>query len=321
LVPLKEQVNEPFHTVHLDLLGPLPISNNYQYLAVLIDDYSKYCVAFPLVKKSADHVASKMYNEVILKHGSFRVLRSDAGGEFLGNVMAALMQLMGVTHRFSSGYTSLAQGKIERTLQTLANGLRTMVQGRKSRWADFVQSTVFAFNTLPLGDSDLTPFLLLYGRLPRFPTAMPPDLPEVAERTRSAVLGTILQSQELLYEIRDKFAVDNQQRRLKYVNMRKRDSSMDVGSMVFLKTPPGVGVEDNVHRFKWEQTFLGPLLCISKEPNNIVRLKDLNTGRYTTPVHMSRLKYHEKFDVSMYLALCEWSSEGAQDRQLKYAWT
>jgi hypothetical protein len=96
---------------------------------------------------------------------------------------------------------------------------------------------------------------------------------------------------------------------------------MDVGSMVFLKTPPGVGVEDNVHRFKWEQTFLGPLLCISKEPNNIVRLKDLNTGRYTTPVHMSRLKYHEKFDIAMYLALCDWSSEGEQERQLKYAWT
>ena len=82
-----------------------------------------------------------------------------------------------------------------------------------------------------------------------------------------------------------------------------------------------MGVEDNVHRFKFEETFFGPLLVTDKRPNNIVRLKDLNTGRYTTPVHMSRLKYHEKIDFAMYLALCDWSTEGERERKLKFGWT
>jgi transposase InsO family protein len=319
-VSLKDNVREPFHTIHMDLLGPVNKSNNFEYLAVALDEYSKYCVAFPLVHKSAEPCAVKLYNEVILKHGAFKVLRTDSGGEFRGKVMATLLELMGVKHNFSSGYTSIAQGKIERTLQTVSNALRTMIQKRKSKWADFVQSTVFACNTLPLGDTDLTPFLLLYGRLPCFPTALPPELPDIATRSRGAILGTIVQNMEVVFQIRDEYMVSNQERRLKYINLHKRDSSMEVGSMVFMKKPPSVGVVDNVHRFKWCETFAGPFLVTEINKDNTVILKDLQSSRYTTPVHVTRLKFHEHFDVAMYLAMCnnveqqEATSSAAEDQ-------
>jgi hypothetical protein len=213
---------------------------------------------------------------------------------------------MGVCHDFSAGYTSIAQGRIERLLQTLASALRSMVQKRKSRWADYVQSVVFAYNNLPIGDTDLTPFLLLYGRMPRFPTDLSPVLATNALRSRSAVLGTILENQRQLYEIRDEYTKEYQKSRLKYINMHKKDStSFQVGCMVFMKQPPNVGVTDAVSRFKFERTFIGPYLVSELLNDNTVILKNMETQQFTRPVHMTKLKYHEYFDINMYLALTE----------------
>jgi hypothetical protein len=33
---------------------------------------------------------------------------------------------------------------------------------------------------------------------------------------------------------------------------------------------------------------------------------------------MTKIKFHEKFDIAMFLAMCEWSSEGDEERKLKY---
>jgi len=52
LAPMRKS-STPFEILHADILGPLPVSQNFKYISVLVDAFTKYCLLCPLKSTTA----------------------------------------------------------------------------------------------------------------------------------------------------------------------------------------------------------------------------------------------------------------------------
>lgn len=76
-----------FEIVHIDIVGPLPITNKgNKYLLTFQDAFSKYPEAVPIPDQTAKTVAERFVTEIICKHGSLKVLVSDQGKQFMSEL-------------------------------------------------------------------------------------------------------------------------------------------------------------------------------------------------------------------------------------------
>lgn len=70
-----------FHTLHADVLGPLPESNGYKHILVLVDAFSKYCLTYPLYRLDHDELKKAFKNAVSL-FGIPNLIVTDRGRMF-----------------------------------------------------------------------------------------------------------------------------------------------------------------------------------------------------------------------------------------------
>ena len=71
----------------MDLAPELTItSNKNRHLLVVVDNFSKFTLVYPLKNKSSQAIAEAIYNNVICIFGKPKCIRIDQGIEFKGDV-------------------------------------------------------------------------------------------------------------------------------------------------------------------------------------------------------------------------------------------
>lgn len=108
----------PLELVHTDVCGPMPVASlgGARYVVTVLDDHSGAHDAVPIASK-AD--AGEAIRDVIVRweaRTGRRLLhwRSDRGGEYMSNSMAAWTRNRGATHETTAPYTPQQNGKAER---------------------------------------------------------------------------------------------------------------------------------------------------------------------------------------------------------------
>lgn len=96
--------NHRFEHVHIDLVGPLPICQNYCYCLTMIDRFSRWPEAVLLPNISADTVASAFYSNWIARFGAPRTVTSDQGPQFEAALFRALTKLIGCNRTRTASY-------------------------------------------------------------------------------------------------------------------------------------------------------------------------------------------------------------------------
>lgn len=62
-----EKPKEPFHTLHMDCLGPLPMSTDgYKHILVIVDAFTKYCILTPMKSVTTAEVREKIQSVLAL---------------------------------------------------------------------------------------------------------------------------------------------------------------------------------------------------------------------------------------------------------------
>ncbi len=298
---LTDRCVAPGDVYQIDLIGPLNKSQMYVYICVVIDSFSKFCTAFPLRNKTAKAVAKGFYKHVICVHGPCKTLRSDGGGEFAAS-FEDMAKMSNIDFIKSAGYTPFAQHSVERMNQTLINSLRSMVYTRQSKWADFLPAVVFGYNSCPIeGDTFLSPYLLQFGRTARMPPLNVSDDDGAVTMSQRLFFQHELLKQS--HETMSKIIKARQQYAYENTLPRKKISKVIPGKLVFMKSVPRKTGNDLERRLKFEPAFKGPYLVVSVHDNNTVGLCDLKNGKYLEkPIHLSRLKFLQKLDPSLYFA-------------------
>ncbi|TKR95952.1 hypothetical protein L596_010042 [Steinernema carpocapsae] len=145
-----------------------------QYIVVMIDHFSKFLVAVPTPDKSASTVAHAIAVGWILKFGPPSRLHSDKGTEFCNNIIDLLCDSFGVIRSTTSAYHPQCNGVTERVNRDIIGMLRKIPTSRFD-WDEHIPFTVYSHNALVHRSTNCSPFSLIFGRDPKWPSLVSTD--------------------------------------------------------------------------------------------------------------------------------------------------
>jgi len=135
-----------FDKVSLDIMGPLPITeNNYQYILTMQDLLTKYSVASPLQEATSLTIADAFTKEFICIYGAPRAILTDQGTNFWSALMRQLMKRFNI-HFKTTAYHPQSNGSLERSHHVLTEYLKTQIN-RESNWDEYIKLAMFSYNT------------------------------------------------------------------------------------------------------------------------------------------------------------------------------
>ena len=155
-----------FDHVHIDLIGPLPISEGCRFIVTMIDRFSRWVEAIPIPDKSAPIVARAFYDNWISRYGSPKILSSDQGSEFEATLFQSLLSLVGCQHIHTTPYHPAANGMIERWHRCLKASLMCH---NDSNWTRSLSTVLLGLRSHVRPDTDASPAEFIFGTSLRLP--------------------------------------------------------------------------------------------------------------------------------------------------------
>ena len=102
-----------FDHVHVDIVGPLPVSKGNTYLLTCIDRFTRWPEAVPIPDMTTQTVAQAFVSGWISRFGIPSIITTDRGKQFELSLWQQLMQLLGCNRIWTTSYHSMANGIIE----------------------------------------------------------------------------------------------------------------------------------------------------------------------------------------------------------------
>lgn len=287
LLPLP--VTSLFQRLHIDFIGPLePSTEGYKYILVIIDAYSKWPEAFPLVSSEATEVAWVLYREIFCRYGAPDTLLSDRGKNFLSKLVTELCAIFQITKLKTSAYHPQTNAQCERFNSSLITSLRAMCEENTKDWAKRLPAVLSAYRVTPSTEStQFTPYFLLFKkecRLPLDVALVPPaDLPASAEACMQDILTNFQTTQDLVRENLSKAQIKY---KTQYDKTAKPHKFL-VGQKVWVYTPKiQVGKSKKLLR-KWTGPYY---ICLELPGNTFLLRRSQDNKQLGSPVHALRLK-------------------------------
>lgn len=169
IVPIPTPPTKNFR-VHCDLVGPLVNSiSDHKYILSMVDALTKWTVLVPIKDKTAEVVAEAIINHWILTNGHIQNLHSDAGNEFLNQVLKKIADYFKMTLHSTSAYNPKGNGQCERVHRSLGKFLTIFTNELGDNWITFLPSLQYALNTKCHTSTGHSPWFLHHGSHPIFP--------------------------------------------------------------------------------------------------------------------------------------------------------
>src|SRR6266511_1669601 len=148
----------------IDIVRLLPqTEDGYRYIVVAMDYFSRWPEARPLTHANAWQVVKFIYEEIICRFGTPRVLQSDRGTHFVNEVIQELTDKFWIQHSLSSSYHPQSNGLVEYFNRTLCEGLAKVAETIND-WDTYIQPVLFSYRTRELRVIGQHPFTLFYGK-------------------------------------------------------------------------------------------------------------------------------------------------------------
>ncbi|CAG9123135.1 unnamed protein product [Plutella xylostella] len=157
-----EKPNVPFETLHVDVLGPLPESEGFKFVLVLVDSFSKYCLLYALYKQDVSELKRVMTNAVSL-FGSPKLLVADRGRMFESCEFTKWTNDLGCEVHLITPEMHQANGQAERYIRTVLNMIRIESRNNKSSWSQNLWRLQLVINITKQKTTQRSPLNLLIG--------------------------------------------------------------------------------------------------------------------------------------------------------------
>ena len=282
--PLRSiEVGEPFSFWAMDFMGPFPeTAQGNRHILVVMDHFTKWCEAIPTQDQKARTVAPILVNRIFSRFGPPTVLHSDQGANFESNLMHHICHVMGITKTRTTGYHPSGDGQVERQNRTLQGMLSAFVSQHTVDWDLWPDPVTYAYNSSRQESTGVSPYEVVFGRLPR----MPLELELGLSLSNSATVSKYVQSvRGALRDIRQ-IAKDNlkQARAKQRQHWENKQSGWSwkpfrSGQFVWLRRPK---------TWKLGKKWTGPFLVVAGMVNYRIQSP---SGRILV-VHHDHLKLH-----------------------------
>ena len=123
-----------FAHVHVDLVGPLPMSKGFTHLFTIVDRTTRWPEAIPLSSTTAADCARALFDGWIQRFGVPATITSDRGAQFTSALWSSLCSLLSIDHQQTTAYHPQSNGLVERLHRRLKDALRARMAGHD--WAE-----------------------------------------------------------------------------------------------------------------------------------------------------------------------------------------
>ena len=229
--------SRPFHTVSVDLAGPLPrTGRRNEYILVVVDLLTHFVIAEPITVASTKKVYDAMIRNVFNLFGLPERILSDNGGQFTSELAKLFEKENGIGRMFVARYKPSTNGVVERTNRWIKGDIAKFVDGNRGRWDILLPAVVASRNRQVHSALGTSPAHALLGYQPK--TILDLNLPVGGE---VGVRGSnfVTEQRERIKYIRDTARANAERKGLRWVlsenDRRGRITHYEPGDRVLVK--------------------------------------------------------------------------------------
>ncbi|GFX77388.1 retrovirus-related Pol polyprotein from transposon 412 [Trichonephila clavipes] len=279
--------NNPFEVWSVDCIGPLePRSRGHSYIVFAIDLCSRWAEAIP-TKNITAKTTCKVLMKIFCQTGIPKTICTDQGTNFTAQLTQAFQDVLGASPRFSTPGHPESMGVVERWNRTLKDMLNKNIQEHGNEWDVYLPYLLFAYREIPHTLIGVSPYQLVYGRLPSGPMSIVKEFwtgeREIITSGARSVEEYLRQLQKKLqdaHEIASGNSTKNQERMTSHYNLRSREKSFSVGDEVLILLP------SSTHKLL--NTWIGPakVVALTRSHYCLVQMEDGSTRE----LHINKLR-------------------------------
>ncbi|MBW0532137.1 hypothetical protein O181_071852 [Austropuccinia psidii MF-1] len=168
----RKHVHQPGNVIADDLIGPLPISIDGKWYALVIQDvFSRLTAVIALTDKSEAKYQLRLWMIKFMNVTKFDIMtiRTNNGAEFCNHFFNDFLKEKGIIHELSVPYEHHQNGQIKRTNRTLSEIAKTSLIAANlptSLWPYAFRHAAWIFNRPLHSNSKITPYEIVGSRKP-----------------------------------------------------------------------------------------------------------------------------------------------------------
>ena len=157
---------EPFESVFMDHMGPLPEDQGKRYVLVMLDRFSHLVALEAVSTTTAEETKLAFIRGWVSHYGVPRSVTTDGGSAFDNVVVRAMLAGLKVQHHIGIPYHPEGHGAVERANFIVAQTLRAELAKRES-WVDALPLAQYAMNAGYSRITGQTPLNLVFRKEPK----------------------------------------------------------------------------------------------------------------------------------------------------------
>jgi hypothetical protein len=258
----------PWESIGIDFMGPLPESDGYDYIMVVICRLTSmlHLIATTTTVKATE-VAALYYKEIVRLHGLPESIVSDRDSKFTSKFWEELHRISSSRLLMSTAFHPQTDGATERSIRSINQILRAVVDDDQSNWSQRLPAVEFAINSSINSSSGFAPFELNYGWLPTMITGLikPTPFKGVKQFAETAKANVLAAHDAIIASRINQTHFANQRRSL--------EPTMSVGSQAYLSTAKLALPKGRVRKLL--PKYIGPYTIIGSNPSKSSYTLDL----------------------------------------------
>ena len=157
------EVGHRWERVAMDLLDmSVTTARGNRYVLVIVDCFTRWTEAFPILDKTAQSVADVLFNQVFCRFGMPSVIHSDQGREFENKILQELCLLGGSHKTKTTPYHPESDGMVERFNRTLLMMLAMFAGKNRDDWDDLLPAVMMAYRSSVHESTGFSPMYIVH---------------------------------------------------------------------------------------------------------------------------------------------------------------
>ena len=285
--PMKQyNVGYPLERVAIDIMGPLPRSNNARYLLLVSCYFTKWLDAIPINSIDAKTVATKLIERFISIFGCPISLHSDQGSNFESLVFQEVCNLLGIKKTRTTPGRPQSDGMIERACRTVQAMLSAYVAQNQQDWDTYIPLLMMAYRSSVHDTTKCTPSSMMLGREIRLPIDLALGIPETRQSKSETDYAYELEKQLVkIHDIARKHVQICSDGMKMYYDRNINFTEFSIGDAVWFHNP----VRKKGISLKLQRPWKGPYLIVEKYNDILYKIQKSPRDKAKV-VHFDRLK-------------------------------